>query len=165
MLLLTTSHLQKIFACMSSSGHAPFQFITSIPDLAHNPSYCTNELGLRARTGIECKRGVSRWSHACKILRGRCGQEETVSIMRVKLAMGSCPEQKSSICPHQSKINNQWNGGHSLAGGEAVRVVDCVEVDLLHPRRKWVVWSLWGCDGMPLTSLCAFWCCPACAVL
>ena len=33
-------------------------------------------------------------------------------------------------------------GGHSLAGGEAVsvwKVVDCVEVDLLHPHRKWAV--------------------------
>ena len=24
------------------------------------------------------------------------------------------------------------------------KVVDCVEVDLLHPRRKWVVWLRWG---------------------
>ena len=31
----------------------------------------------------------------------------------------------------------RWNGGHSLAGGEAVsKVVDCVEVDLLNQRRK-----------------------------
>ena len=24
------------------------------------------------------------------------------------------------------------------------QVIDCVEVDLLHPRRKWVVWLWWG---------------------
>ena len=37
----------------------------------------------------------------------------------------------------------RWNTRHSLARGEADsvwKVVDCVEVDLLHPRRKWVVW-------------------------
>ena len=31
----------------------------------------------------------------------------------------------------------RWNGGHNLAGGEAIsvwKVVDCVEVDLLHPQ-------------------------------
>ena len=39
-------------------------------------------------------------------------------------------------------------GTHSLAGGEAV---DCVEVDLLHPRRKWVVGLWWGCGGMSLS--------------
>ena len=26
-----------------------------------------------------------------------------------KLATGSCPEQKSSNCPHQSRFNNQWD--------------------------------------------------------
>ena len=31
----------------------------------------------------------------------------------------------------------RWNGGHSLVGGEAVSVVDCVEVDLLHPCALW----------------------------
>ena len=47
-----------------------------------------------------------------KILRAGCGQEESGSIMRVKLATESCHEQKSSNSPHQSKIkgfNNQWN--------------------------------------------------------
>ena len=37
---------------------------------------------------------------------------------------------------------------------QCVRVVDCVEVDLLHPHRMLVLW----CGGMLLTSLCAFWC-------
>ena len=42
-------------------------------------------------------------------------------------------------CPSigQSVNEARWNGG--LAGGKAVSVVDCVEVGLLHPRRKWVV--------------------------
>ena len=33
-----------------------------------------------------------------------CSQEEPGSIMRVKLATGSFPEEKSDNCPHQSKI-------------------------------------------------------------
>ena len=32
----------------------------------------------------------------------------------------------------------------------AGKVVNCMGVDLLHPRRKWVVW---GCGGMSSTSL------------
>ena len=39
-----------------------------------------------------------------KFCRQDVGQEEPGNIMRVKLATGSCPEQKSSNCPHQSKI-------------------------------------------------------------
>ena len=35
------------------------------------------------------------------------------------------------------------------------KIVDCVEVDLLHPHKKWVV----------LTSLCAFWCWPGCGIV
>ena len=31
---------------------------------------------------------------------------------------------------------------------------DCVEMDLLHPRRKWDLWLWLGCGGMSLTSLC-----------
>ena len=52
------------------------------------------------------------------------GQEEPGSIMRVKLATESCHEQKSSNCPHQSKIkgfNNQWDlrGNTNEMGGGA----------------------------------------------
>ena len=49
-----------------------------------------------------------------------------------------------------------------VSGGEAAsvwKVVDCVEMDLLHPHRKWAVWLWWGCGGMLLTLLCSFWCC------
>ena len=52
-----------------------------------------------------------------------------------------------------------WNGGNSLAGGETVSVWKVVEVDLLHPRRKLVVWLWWR---MSSTSL---WCWPGRAVL
>ena len=44
----------------------------------------------------------------------------------------------------------EWNGGHSLAAGEAVSVWNVVDCVLLHPRRKWVVWLWWGCGGMGL---------------
>ena len=44
------------------------------------------------------------WHEVAKILRAGCGQEEPRSIVRVKSATGSCYEQKSSNCPHQSKI-------------------------------------------------------------
>ena len=40
--------------------------------------------------------------------------------------------------------------------------VDCVEVDMLHPRRRW----LCCCDGVWWNVIkCAFWCWPGCAVL
>ena len=43
-----------------------------------------------------------RKPYMCKF----CGQEEPGSIMQVKLATGSCHEQKSSNGPH---LNNQWD--------------------------------------------------------
>ena len=43
------------------------------------------------------------------ILSAECSQEEPGSIMRVKLATGSCPEQKSRNCPHESKIKGFIN--------------------------------------------------------
>ena len=75
---------------------------------------CTNELGLRENRYLsyKVKGGVARGSHTCKILQAGRGQEEPGSIMRVKLVIGSCHKQKSSNCPHQSKIkgfNNQWD--------------------------------------------------------
>ena len=39
-----------------------------------------------------------------KIMRTGYAQEEPGRIMQVKLATGSCPEGRSSNCPHQSKI-------------------------------------------------------------
>ena len=46
--------------------------------------------------------------------------------MRVKLATGSCHEQKSSNCTHQSKIkgfNNQWDKNKSQFDVRACPVV------------------------------------------
>ena len=48
-------------------------------------------------------RGVARGSHTCNFLRAGCGQEEPGSIMRGKLATGSCHERKSSNRPRFNK--------------------------------------------------------------
>ena len=59
----------------------------------------------------------------------------------------------------------RWNGGHIEE--RLSEVVDCVEVDLLHPHRKWVLWNvidvivcllvlsrhcLWTSSGIPVVS-------------
>ena len=66
--------------------------------------YYANEL-MRTILEVIRWRGVAIGSHTCKIMRAECG-------MLVKLATGSCDEQKSSNCPHQSKIKKlTW--GHA----------------------------------------------------
>ena len=68
-----------------------------------------------ARTGIEVIKWKRAWPEEAihvKYLQAGCGQMEPGSVMRVKLATGSCTEQKSNNCPHLSKIkgfNNQWD--------------------------------------------------------
>ena len=70
----------------------------------HAPEIGSPTLVLQARNGIEVIKWQGAWPEEAihvKILLAGCGQEEPGNIMQVKLATGSCHEQKG--------FNNQWD--------------------------------------------------------
>ena len=80
--------------------------------------------------------------------------------MGVKLATGSCHEQKSSNCPHQSKINNHWDlpVRACLAASACVRYLNDAGCALLlmwwewaRPLSSWPLtfWHNWPGSGPP----------------